>query len=196
MISYLKGGIAEKLDNKLIIECGNIGYEVYVSNNTYVSIGSEGEYCKIYTFMQVKEDGISLFGFSTTEERDMFNLLISVSGIGPKVALSILSGMKLSELMGAIASGDSVLLTRIKGLGKKTAERVVLELQDKVSPVGISVDINPTLITNNQSIDEACTVLISLGLNKNEAYKLARQYSFNNNTAEGIVQQVLKNMGG
>lgn len=195
MINFIKGEIAEKLDNKIVIECGNIGYEIYVSNNTYVNIGNKGDFCKIYVFMQVREDGINLFGFSTTEEKDMFTLLITVAGIGAKIAIAILSGIKLSELMVAIASEDTSILTKIKGLGKKTAERIVLELKDKVSFSKFDVEDKQFINSDDENINEAYNVLVSLGVNKNEALNLARANSTNNATAEEIVSRSLKNLG-
>lgn len=192
MISFINGAIVEKNEGKIVVECKDIGYEIFVSNNTLVSIGEIGDFCKVLTYMQVREDGITLFGFSTQEEKDLFMLLTTVSGIGAKMAITILSGMKISEIIIAIASGDTVSLSRIKGLGKKTAERLVLELQDKVSPVGVNLDSIP-LNENQDAVDEAVEVLIALGINKNEALKLARTHSAN--TSEQIVQNVLKNLG-
>lgn len=195
MINYIKGYIVEKNQDVIVLECNNIAYELVVSNNTYVTIGELGELCQVFTYLQVKEDGFTLFGFATTEEKNMFNLLISVSGIGGKGAMNILSGMKLSELTVAIAGGDTIALSRIKGLGKKTAERVVLELQDKVSLTGIPIYQEQTASVNMDSIQEACEVLVALGINKTEALKLAKANCDVDSTAEDIVGKVLRNMG-
>ncbi|MDD4816125.1 MAG: Holliday junction branch migration protein RuvA [Clostridia bacterium] len=195
MISFIKGEIAEKFDGKIIVENNGIGYEIFVSNNTLVSIGTEGETCKIFTYMQVREDAITLYGFSSLEEKNLFNLLTSISGIGSKVAIAILSGLKISEIIVAIASEDTASLSRIKGLGKKTAERIVLELKDKVSPAKVFGNEIDFVCTNSEAIDEAYQVLLSLGLTKNESMQLARANSAGKDTAEQIVAQVLKNMG-
>ena len=195
MINFIKGEIAEKLEGKIVLENNGIGYEIFVSNNTLVNVGLEGETCQIFTYMQVREDAITLYGFSSLEEKNLFNLLISISGIGAKVAISILSGLKITEIIVAIASEDTATLSRIKGLGKKTAERIVLELKDKVSPAGIASAESDFASTNSQAIDEAYQVLLSLGLTKNEAMQLARSNSAGKDNAEQIIAQVLKNMG-
>lgn len=195
MFAFIKGEIAEKKEGKLVIENGGIGYEILVSNNTLESVGFEGETSKIYTYMVVREDAISLIGFSSLEEKNIFELLITVNGIGPKMALSILSGMKITDLIVSIASEDTMSLSRIKGLGKKTAERIVLELKDKISPSGIASPEADFVNTNNEAIQEAYQVLLSLGLTKNESIKLARGNSAGTSSAEEIVAKVLRNMG-
>ena len=195
MISYINGEIAEKYDGKLVVECGGIGYLMLVSTATLESIGPVGTTAKVHTVMQVKEDSISLIGFSSLEEKNLYEFLVSVSGVGAKVALAILSGMKFSDLVVAIASGDTHALSRIKGLGKKTAERLVLELQDKVTPSGVTPLERGYIIDNEEAIEGAYQVLVSLGLTKNEAMHLARLYSANTNSAEEIVANALKNMG-
>lgn len=195
MISFIKGEIIQKLTDKIIIENNNIGFEIFCSIATLASIGLQGETCLIYTYMQVKEDEISLIGFSSLEEKNLFELLISVNGIGSKLALGILSGMKTTDLIVSIASGDTYILSKIKGLGKKTAERLVLELQDKVSPGGVTPLETGYIIDNQDAIDQAYEVLISLGINKNDAMKMARTYSAGTNSAEEIISKALKNMG-
>lgn len=195
MISYIKGEIAEKLNGKLVIECGGMGFSLLVSTATLETVGPIGSEAKVHTIMQVREDDISLIGFSSLEEKNLYELLISINGVGSKVALAILSGMKLTDLIVAIASGDTHALSRIKGLGKKTAERIVLELQDKVTPGGVTPLERGFIIDNEDAIEGAYQVLLSLGLTKNEALHLARMYSKGTNSAEEIVANALKNMG-
>ena len=195
MISYIKGEIAEKLNGKLVIECGGMGFSLLVSTATLETVGPIGSEAKVHTIMQVREDDISLIGFSSLEEKNLYELLISISGVGSKVALGILSGMNLTDLIVAIASGDTHALSRIKGLGKKTAERIVLELQDKVTPGGVTPLERGFIIDNEDAIEGAYQVLLSLGLTKNEALHLARMYSKGTNSAEEIVANALKNMG-
>lgn len=195
MISYIKGEIAEKLNGKLVIECGGMGFSLLVSTATLETVGPIGSEAKVHTIMQVREADISLIGFSSLEEKNLYELLISISGVGSKVALGILSGMKLTDLIVAIASGDTHALSRIKGLGKKTAERIVLELQDKVTPGGVTPLERGFIIDNEDAIEGAYQVLLSLGLTKNEALHLARMYSKGTNSAEEIVANALKNMG-
>lgn len=194
MINYLVGEIAYKSENLIVIEIGGVGYEVNVSMTTLDSLPPVGSVCKVYTYLNVREDELSLFGFSSIEEKEMFIKLISVSGIGPRVALSILSGIRLSDLAVAIKTGDTKLLSTIKGLGKKTAERIVLELKDKISVVGLSHEQFEEPL-NESMIDEATEALISLGINKNEAYRLARENSSMCQTTEEIIRKVFQNLG-
>ncbi len=194
MISFIVGTIEEKRENILVLECGGIGYELTISGTTYETLPLIGERVKILTYLQVREDGISLFGFSTEDERELFNKLISVSGVGPKMAIGVLSGMKISDLLISIAREDTVALSKIKGLGKKTAERIVLELKDKISPIGF-VETEENITFDQTAIDDACEALISLGVPKNDALRLARANATETSTAEEIVANSLRNMG-
>ena len=138
MISFLIGEIEEKREGALVLNVNGVGYELSISNNTLSSLPGVGEVTKISTYMAVREDGVFLFGFSSSEEKELFLKLTTVSGIGPKMAISILSGLTISNLITAIIGGDVRLLSNIKGLGKKTAERICLELKDLVFSVMIS----------------------------------------------------------
>ncbi len=196
MISFLIGTIEEKEENRLCINVGGVGFELCVSNNTLTSLPLEGNNVKVYCYMAVREDDVSLYGFSSVEERNLFYKLITVSGIGPKMAISILSGMSLSDLTIAIIKGDDKLLSKIKGLGKKTAERLCLELKDKLSPV-TTIDRNELADNYDEdAVQMATGTLISLGINKNDAYMLARSYSANNATAEEIISKALRGYKG
>ena len=194
MISFIIGRIEEKNESSVVAECSGVGYELFASTTTISTLPLVGENAKIYTYMQVREDGISLFGFSTVDERDLFYKLISVSGVGPKMAIAVLSGMKISDLLLCILKEDTNMLSKIKGLGKKTAERIVLELKDKVSPVG-PVDFTISAQVNEDALNDAIEALISLGLSKNEALKYARQNATESSSAEDIISAVLRNMG-
>ena len=195
MISFIIGTLEEKSENGVVINCNGMGYEIQTSTATLSTLPLAGEECKIYTYLQVKEDGISLFGFTTVDERELFYKLISVSGVGPKMAITILSGMNISDLIVSILKEDTTALSRIKGLGKKTAERICLELKDKLTPVGGVLIEDKILELDENVLDDACEALISLGLSKNEALRLARQNANENSTAEEIIASVLKNMG-
>ena len=197
MISFLVGVIEEKRENLVVIDVNGVGFEVNVSNNTLVSLPFEGESAKIYTYLAVREDGISLFGFSSVEERNLFNKLITVSEVGPKLAITILSVLSLSDLTVAIAKEDTKLLSKIKGLGKKTAERLCLELKDKLDVLTFrneeaSFDTN----YDEDAVQMATDTLISLGISKNEAYMLARANAANNATAEEIISKSLRGYKG
>ena len=196
MISFLVGIIEEKNDTSVIVNVNGIGYEVNVSSNTLVTLPI-GEMVKVLTYLAVREDGIYLYGFSTHEEREIFNRLITVSGVGPKVALQILSGLSLSDLCIAIVKEDTKLLSKIKGLGKKTAERICLELKDKISPLSFGDNSdNYQDDYKEDALQMAIDTLVGLGINKNDAYMLARANAGNNATAEEIITKSIRGYQG
>ena len=197
MIAYLVGVVEEKSEVTLILDVNDVGYELSISNNTLVSLPVEGETAKVLTYMQVKEDGICLFGFATAEEKALFMKLITVSGVGPKMAIGVLSGMKISDLVVAIINEDTSLLSKVKGLGKKTAERICLELKDKISTTSIDLGDSATMSQsyNETALNDAVETLITLGVNKNEAYRMARSKATEEATAEEIILKVLKELG-
>ena len=196
MISFLVGVIEEKNENQLIMDVNGVGYDVCVSSNTLSSLPLAGETVKIYTYLAVREDGVYLYGFSSKEERELFYKLITVSGVGPKLAISILSGLSLSDLILAIIQEDSKLLSKIKGLGKKTAERICLELKDKLDKNQSSDVVKFDTNYNEDAVQMATDTLISLGINKNEAYMLARANAQNDATAEEIISKALRGYKG
>ena len=135
MIAYLNGMLAEKDIAKVVVECGGVGYEAAIPVSTFDRLPAEGEQVKLYTHHEVREDAQLLFGFGTKQERDMFRLVTTVSGVGPKLALAVLSGMTVGDLKLAVSQGDSKRLATVKGIGKKTAARIVVELRDKINPI-------------------------------------------------------------
>ena len=135
MIVHLNGELVEKSPARIVVEACGVGYEVFIPLSTFDRLGAVGKPCRIFTCHIVREDGQTLYGFATAEEREMFSLLLGVSGVGPKLALALLGGMTSGDLQLAIAQGDSKRLANIKGVGKKTAERLVVELKDKINPV-------------------------------------------------------------
>lgn len=199
MIAFLVGAIEEKREGLLIMEVNGVGYELTISNNTLAALPMEGETAKVLTYLQVSENtGVCLYGFATQEEKAMFEHLITVSGIGPKSAITVLSGMKLSDLLVAIVSDDSNSLSKIKGLGKKSAERICLELKDKITNVSLNIPtpLEESLPINENVLNDAVQTLMNLGVNKNEAYRLARSKMIRDDiTAEEIILQVLKEYG-
>jgi len=140
MIYYIQGKLAVKSPARLVVENGGIGYTLNVSLETAQAVGAEGDSVKLFTFQQVREEEISLFGFATERERDAFLMLLSVPGIGPKVALRILSGMNTEELYRAILAEDTAVFTSVPGVGKKTGERLIVELKQKVEKLPVSAD--------------------------------------------------------
>jgi holliday junction DNA helicase RuvA len=135
MIGHLSGTVREKHPNQVIVEAGGVGYEVQIPISTYTSLPAEGGAVSLRIYTHVREDALALFGFATVEEKLVFERLISVSGIGPKLAITVLSGLPTAVLVGAIRNQDVQQLVRIPGVGKKTAERIVLELKDKLAGV-------------------------------------------------------------
>lgn len=192
MISFLIGDIEEKKEGSVQLNVNGVGYELFVSNNTLVSLPSVGERVKIMTYMAVREDGVFLFGFSSQEEKDLFLKLITVSGIGPKVAISILSGLSISSLITAILTEDVRLISQIKGLGKKTAERICLELKDKLSPIGVLPEDVVSVEINEDVVQMATDTLIALGISKNDAYRLARSNYKEGDSAENVIAKSLR----
>ncbi len=177
MFGYIRGEIAEKKDGTVLLENNGVGYELAVSQGTAAKC-REGENVRLYCYLQVKDDGLSLYGFADKEEKSMFLRLISVSGVGCKVALSVLSGMDSGSLALAIYNGDTKSLTKIKGLGKKTAERLVLELREKVTAdaqdfcLSGSAEEGVFSAQFTKPMNDALSVLVSLGKNRADAERL------------------------
>lgn len=197
MYNFIKGFLVEKQEGYIVVENNGIGYEILVSNNTLSCLPLVGEEVFIKTYLQVREDGVSLLGFLTNEEKDLFLKLITVSGIGPKSALGILSGMSLSDLKIAIYNENVSLLSKVKGLGKKSAERIIVELKDKIDVTNSLPLVNGKIeqIIDDEKIKDCVEVLISLGINKNEATRLVRNVYNEELTTEEIIAKCLRDMG-
>lgn len=196
MYAFISGIIEDKTENSVIIENAGVGYEIFVSTNTLSNLPSVGEFAKVYTYLHVREDVFSLFGFLTKEEKNLFLELITVSGVGAKMALVILSSISVQNLISYIISGDVKTISQAKGIGKKTAERIVLELKGKLGDLSGSVlnEFTSFNETTSTACDEACELLVSMGLSKFDALKLVKKVALENDTTETIVQKALKNM--
>lgn len=190
MYSYIIGKLTEQRDNVLTVEANGIGYEILASQTTIESLGAINQVVKIFTYLHVREDEMSLYGFSTMSEKQMFLNLTSISGIGPKMAIGILSNIKLSDLALAIVSNDASLLYKVKGIGKKTADRIVLELNEKLDDVS-QYEVG-AVNKNASEMDDAILGLTALGLNRIDAVKLVREFAENGDTAEEIITKCLK----
>jgi Holliday junction DNA helicase RuvA len=192
MLSFIKGKVIATDENAIVLENNGIGFEINVSSNTFVQTAGKAE-AMLYTYLHVKEDGIALYGFSTDEERKMFLNLITVSGVGPKVALNILSGISPRDLAVSIASQDSSMLQRVKGIGKKTAERIILELKEKVA--GEAFSRAPEAVPMQGSAREAFEALSALGLKRSECMDaMKRALEEGAATTEEIIHAALRNM--
>lgn len=171
MFAYIKGKLAYKDPTFVIIDIQGVGYEIKISLHTYSQIKDE-EQCKLFTYFHVKEDAQVLFGFADEAEKKLFTLLISISGIGPSIGLMVLSSLSPSEIENAIASGDVATIQGVKGIGAKTAQRVILELKDKVGKESADMGgVNITSSSINTIRNEALAALVTLGINKMAAQK-------------------------
>ncbi len=171
MITYLKGEITEKDPTFLIVEVGGIGYEVKISLNTYGHL-KEATHTKLHTYLHIKEDAHTLFGFYEPFEKTRFLDLISISGVGPSTALMVLSSLSAEELHSAIVNGDAKTISGVKGIGQKTAQRIILELKDKMAKEELlERSEGISLIQGNTVKNEALSALATLGINKAAAEK-------------------------
>ena len=189
MIGHLNGRLIEKNPTELIIECGGIGYEVKISLHTFSAIGSE-ESIKVFTKLIVREDAHVLYGFASKEEREMFNHLISVSGIGPNTAMIMLSSLVPDEIAHAIQSEDVRTIQSIKGIGAKTAQRVIIDLKDKMVKMVFSSE--NIFSQNNTNKFDALTALVSVGFDKKNAEKAIDKISTGEETVEQLIKEALK----
>jgi holliday junction DNA helicase RuvA len=199
MITFLSGKLVSALPTQAIIDVGGIGYEVFIPLSSYDKLPPVGETIRILTHLAVREDAHVLYGFMTAAERDLFRLLVNnVTGIGPKLALAVLSGMSVNNFKTAVVNSDVVSLSKISGLGKKTAERIVLELKDKLGVAAAweaaSAIHAPT--PEQEQANEALLALIALGYKQVEAHKAVRdlQQKGETKTAEELVKLALKKM--
>ena len=189
MITQLNGKLIEKNPTSLVIDCGGVGYEVKISLNTYGKIGSS-EAIRVYTQFIVREDAQLLYGFADTSEREMFNLLISVSGIGPKTAMIMLSSLQPGEIAQAILGEDVRTIQGIKGIGAKTAQRVIVDLKDKMLKFEGTSEI--LSYAGNTERKDALTALISLGFDKKNAEKAVDKVAVGGESVEEIIKAALK----
>ncbi len=197
MIYSITGNIKRIDENMITVETNSIEYEVCCSYGTIDDLLLGSGEKKVYTYMQVREDAVALFGFADLAEKRMFLNLINISGIGPKMAISILSGMSAKNLASAVVNQNVGLLTKIKGLGKKTAERIVLELKEKVQE-----NVKQEQVLGGETVfelvedftremNDAVAILVELGIKKEEATKLVKQKAESNETAEQIIRKCL-----
>lgn len=197
MIAYLKGVVADLETDKIIVENNNIGYNVFVTSNMAMNTGI-GEKITLYTYLNVKEDAMNLFGFASKDELKIFKILIGVSGVGPKGALGILSKLSPDELRIAVMSDDAKAISKAPGVGNKTAMKVIIELKDKLDVQDIlNKDIGEkSVITNGEYdklITEAYEAMVALGYSQSEAMKAVKSSEINENTtSQDIIKHALK----
>jgi len=199
MITFLDGKLASALPTQAIVDVGGVGYEIFIPLSSYDKLPAAGQDIRILTHLHVREDAQILYGFMTTAERDLFRLLVNnVSGIGPKLALAVLSGMSVNSFKTAVVNSDVASLSKISGLGKKTAERIVLELKDKLGVAAAweaaSAMHAPT--PEQEQANEAVLALIALGYKQSDAHKAVREMQEKDEAkpAEELVKLALKRM--
>ncbi len=195
MIYSLRGNLIYTDATSIVIECAGVGYHCTASVNTLSDMPKKNNEVFVYTYMAVREDAVDLFGFSTVDELDMFRLLISVNGVGPKAAISILSQFKPADISICVASGDSKSLTRAAGIGSKTAQRIVLELKDKVAAGAVdgSTTASAAAVAEAPNSSEAVSALVALGYSLSEASVAVGKLD-KNAPVEQIIKEALKQL--
>ncbi len=195
MLHHIKGTLLEKNQDGLVVDVNGIGFEIAVSRITYLALPDEGSTVTLYLHTQVREDDIHLFGFSSPAEKSLFKLLISVSGIGPKVARNILSNIQLDELISSVAGKDIARLSSVPGLGRKTAEKIILELKEKME--GMLVSGHPAAGSSRHVLSDAVSALVNLGYKQQQSRDIVESVLRDNPSLDiaGIIRLSLKRLG-
>ncbi|MGB6484392.1 MAG: Holliday junction branch migration protein RuvA [Candidatus Acidiferrales bacterium] len=194
MIGQLRGSLADKRPNQIIVDVAGVGYQVQVPLSTFTGLGALRSEVTLLIHTHLREDQISLYGFLTAREKQCFELLISVTGVGPSLALKILSGMSLDELVPAVRKGDIVQLRRIPGVGQKTAERIVLELRDKLAVVEV---VEASKVPARSQVEsDVGSALVNLGYESRSVEKTIEQLRSHNLTFDALLRAALQELGG
>ncbi len=186
MIGYVEGKLLETLISEVIVDVNGIGYELKVPITTYSSLGKKGSQVSLFVYTHVRENGIELYGFSTAEEKKLFKILLTVNGVGPKIALSLLSGMPFEKLKGVLAQGHIQALVSIPGVGRKTAERIVMELKGKLKI------FDTTLSPLSSSFDDAFSALTNLGYKEKDVRDALQKLEGENLSVEDVIRGALR----
>lgn len=201
VISYIKGSLAEKMEDSVVVEAHGVGYQIFVPTSVLSELPSLGETVKIYTYFSVREDAVNLFGFLARQDLEMFRQLIGVNGVGPKSALGILSALKPDVLRMAVISGDAKAISRAPGVGPKTAQRIILDLKDKVKAEDLLFGADdagpaqPELSGVGEVGREAVEALTALGYSAGEAARAVRKVTITENmTAEDVLKGALRHL--
>jgi Holliday junction DNA helicase RuvA len=200
MIGYLKGEVAGIYDDRIVLEVGGIGYNIFMAASSLDLIEGVGVIIKIYTYLLVREDALSLYGFLTKDDLELYKLLISVNGIGPKGGLALLSVMTSDDLRFAILSGDAKQIGKAPGIGPKTAQRLIIDLKDKVS-LQDAFELKTEHMADNKEKDtlgvireEAVEALVALGYSQSDSYRAVRSVGNDVNDVESVLKAALSNM--
>ena len=197
MYAYIYGEIIDKEPENLVVECNHIGYNIHIAPGMLPKFPAVGQMSKIYTYTSVREDAFWLYGFTTKDELSMFKLLITVSGIGPKAAMGILSVMDVDTIRLAVISQDAKMISKAPGVGAKSASRIVLELKDKIKPedvIGKPVEEDESSVVGTIR-QEATEALVSLGYTVSDAYKVLQKLDINEDTrVEDVIKMALRHI--
>ena len=191
MIAYLKGQLIYKSPEHTVVDVNGVGYKVFTPLSTYYSLPKIGESISLRIHTRVREDELKLFGFLTEKEQTIFEKLITINKVGPKLALGILSGMSPTDLLTAIINNDAARLSAIPGVGKKTAERLALEMKDKLSDLALEMEHQPDPLSAGGFYEDALSALVNLGYKKPQAEK-ALKSAYNVNGPDSLLEDLIK----
>ena len=199
MYYAISGKVIDCGEGRLVVECGGVGYDLAVSTSTLVKLGNIGQQVTVYTYLQVQEDALRLFGFYSREEKAMFENLLTVSGVGPKLAIQILSGQELGQLVTSIVNADVKAIASSKGVGKKTAERIVLELQGKLNADGALESIlggnaTPVATSGDEITRDAVEALMSFGISRSQAEQAVAKVRGNADDLESVIALAFRSL--
>ena len=191
MFAYIKGSLEMKSSGYIVIDINGLGYKVFMSQNNIDTIGELHDIIKVFTYVKVREDDISIYGFKTQEQLKMFELLISVSGVGAKSALVMLSRIEPSDFAIAVISNDVKVLTKVPGIGNKSAQRIILELKDKLKEEQLEENSSKKTKDNSENINEAISGLMVLGYSKKDIEKAFEHLDIDNLSIEDLIKKGL-----
>ena len=192
MIGSLRGRLAHKQPPQIILECGGVGYEIETPMSTFLELPETGSEVFLHTHLVVREDAQTLYGFSTKDEKTLFRSLLKVSGVGAKMGLAILSGMTVRDFHRCVEYEDSARLVKIPGVGKKTAERLIIDMRDRIDITSAELAVGNIAATRSDPKNEAFDALISLGYRANEINRLLGKLDIANKSAEDIIRLALR----
>jgi len=196
MISLIRGTVELKTEEFIVVDVNGIGLEVFIPLSTFTGLPDMGKEVKLHTHLQLRDDSMKLYGFSSLKEKELFELLINISGVGPKMAMAILSDIPATELQRAIGQEDLITLTNVSGIGKKTAQRLILELKEKIGLLGYDVEEDSSIM-GSDLLSDAVVALVSLGYSQNDAKKSVKtaSESFNGDyTLEELIKKTLASL--
>ena len=196
MIGRLRGRIAAREGNVLLVDVQGVGYEVEVTTVTLASSGPADTAVELFTHLVARDDSMTLFGFRSVAERSLFRVLVKVNGVGPKLAMTVLGALPPEELARCVADRDTRLLTKVPGIGKKTAERVVMELQDRLDDIPVAAGAGAAPAEVDREAADAVSALVALGWRPAEARKVVQSVHVDGESTEDLIRSALKRMGG